>query len=77
MNIQLLKAADFNIKLYQRGCPKTVSVQKICKVAKDEKQVREILEDIWKNPKKSEYALAAIVEDNKEVYDFEKLLEQV
>jgi len=76
MNIQMLKAADFNTKLHQRGCPIQVSVQKICKVAKDEKQVREILENIWKNSEKSEEILDMFTEKNRGVYEFEKMLEQ-
>jgi len=40
INIQLLKASDFNKKLHEHGCPKKLTVQKICEVAKDE-EVRE------------------------------------
>jgi hypothetical protein len=76
MNIQLLKAADFNTKLHQRGCPIQVSAQKICKIAKDEKQVREILENIWNDPKNSEKILETFADKNKSVYEFEKMLEQ-
>jgi hypothetical protein len=76
MNIQLLKAIDFNSRLHERGCPTITSVQKICKLAKNEKQVREILETIWEKPKNSEQALAKIIENNKAVYEFERLLEQ-
>lgn len=76
MNIQLLKAADFNEKLRGRGCPRKVSVQKICRIAKDEDEVREILEEIWGNPEKSEQILAKTVEKNKDVYEFEKMLEK-
>jgi hypothetical protein len=75
-NIQLLKATDFNSKLHERGCSSKVSVQKVCKIAKDEKQVREILENIWNNPGKSEQILETTIEKNKEVYEFEKLLEE-
>jgi hypothetical protein len=76
MNIQMLKAADFNTKLHQRGCPIQVSVQKICKVAKDEKQVREILENVWKDSEKSKEILDMFTEKNRRVYEFEKMLEQ-
>jgi len=76
MNVQLLKASDFNSKLYQKGCPKTASVQKICKIATNEKQVRELLERVWNEPKKSEQLIAAFVEKNKKVYEFEEFLEQ-
>jgi hypothetical protein len=75
MNIQLLKAADFNNKLHQKGCPTTLSVQKVCKIAKDEQQVREILDKLWKEPKNGEQVLETLVGKNKEVYEFEKLLE--
>ena len=76
MNIQLLKAADFNQKLRERGCPKEETVQKICKVARDEDDMRRILQDVWKNPEKSKYILAETVEKNKDVYGFEKMLEE-
>lgn len=76
MDMQLLKAADFNEKLRERGCPKGVTVQKVCKIARDEKDVRELLDAIWKEPEKSEKILAEAVERNKEIYQFEKMLEQ-
>lgn len=75
MNIQLLKATDFNEKLRGRGCPKTVTVQKVCRIAKDEDGVRELLDKIWADTKKSEEVLSKAMEKNKEVYDFEKMLE--
>jgi len=31
VNIQLLKAVDFNQKLRDRGAPKSVTVQRICR----------------------------------------------
>jgi len=75
MNIQLLKASDFNQKLRERGCMKA-TVQKICKYAKDENEVREILEAVWKEPEKDAEILAEVVSRNKEVYEFEKELER-
>jgi len=76
MNIQLLKASDFNEKLRERRITKKVTVQKICRIAKHEKEVRETLDGIWKNPNKSDEILANIVKKNKEVYEFEKMLER-
>ena len=76
MNVQLLKAADFNEKLRERGCSTKISVQKICRAARNEEEVREVLESVWKNSDRSEEILAAILENNKEVYDFEKRLEE-
>jgi hypothetical protein len=75
MNIQLLKATDFNEKLHERGASKYVTVQKICRTVRDEKEVREVLEEMWKSPDKSEEILAKTAEKNKEVYEFEKMLE--
>jgi len=74
MEIQLLKAADFNEKMREKGCSKDVTVQKICRIAKDEGDVRQILDAIWKNPQKGREILAEAVEKNKDVYGFEKML---
>jgi hypothetical protein len=75
MNIQLLKSADFNSKLRERGCL-NLTVQKICKIAKDEDEIREILDKVWKEPSRSDMLLASIAEKNKELYDFERMLEE-
>ena len=74
MNIQLLKGADFNEKLQKKGCSKRVTVQKVCKIARDEEEVRQILDAIWKNPENSEEILVEALQRNKEVYEFEKML---
>jgi hypothetical protein len=75
MNIQLLKAADFNAKLRGRGVPKGITVQRVCRYAKDEKEIREILEAIWENPEQSREILSKAIDKNREVYEFEKMLE--
>jgi glutaredoxin len=75
INIQLLKAADFNEKMRERGIPKEITVQAICKAAKDEKEVRELLQTIWETSDKSSEILNKIVEKNEDVYEFEKMLE--
>jgi len=76
MNIQLLKAADFNQRLRERGCPVKVTVQKICKVARNEDEVREILNAVWKSPERAEEILAEVMERNKDIYDFERILQR-
>jgi len=76
MNIQLLKAAAFNEKLRERGCLRKVSIQKICRAAKNEGEVRKILEATWRDPKKSDEILAEAMERNKEIYKFERMLEE-
>jgi hypothetical protein len=76
INIQLLKAADFNEKLRERGISKDITVQGICKAARDEKEVREVLQAIWETSERSSEILSKTIEKNKDVYDFEKMLEK-
>jgi hypothetical protein len=45
-NLQLVTAADF-VKLRERGCPKVVTVQKVCRLAWDEDEVRRTLDYVW------------------------------
>ena len=76
INIQLLKGADFNQKMQEKGISKNITIQGICRVAKNEKEVREILTKIWENPGKSPEILSNVAGKNKEVYEFEKILEE-
>jgi hypothetical protein len=76
MEMQLLKAADFNEKLREKGCQKKVTVQKVCKIAKDEEDVRELLDALWKDSDRGEEILAEATERNEKIYRFEKMLEQ-
>ena len=74
MNIRLLRPADFNDKLREHGVDKKVSVQKICRVCKDEKNVRAVLDEIWLKPSKAEEILDEAMERNQNVFVFEKVL---
>jgi hypothetical protein len=74
MNIQLIKSADLNQQLHQKGVETYVTVQKICRYAKDEKQVRETLTKIWNQPKKAREYLTELTHENKELFEFEKQL---
>ena len=75
MNIQLLRASDFNSKLREKGIPKSVSVQKVCRYARDENEVRELLNTIWNNSSSSEMALKNIAKKNNDLFELEKMLE--
>lgn len=75
LNTQLLRAADFNKKLHEHGCETWVTVQKICKRAKNEKEAREILQRIWEKPSKGASILKKLAEKNQELYEFERVLE--
>ncbi len=74
MNIQLLKSADLNQKLRERAVPKHITLQELCRVAKDEGQTRTVLTSIWENPKLASELLARTTSDNEGIYNFEKSL---
>ena len=74
MNIKLLRPADFNAKLRERGVEKRVTVQKICRACKDEKDVRAVLDMIWNDPSKGQKVLIENIMTNQNVFEFEKTL---
>ena len=74
-NLQLVTAADFNKKIQERGCPKVVSVQKVCRLAKDEDEVRRTLNNIWSDSEGASRVLIKLQNSNEELYKFEKMLE--
>jgi hypothetical protein len=69
-------AADFNVKLRERGCPRGVTVQKVCRLAREEEEVREALDRIWKGPEGGVEILAELQSVNEDLYRFEEMLEQ-
>jgi hypothetical protein len=77
MNIQLLKTSDINGKLRERGSSKDVTIQRICRLARDEEEVRRILGIIWKSPSLAEQTLSHVMEKNYDVYEFERELASV
>lgn len=74
MNIKLLKPADFNAKLREKGVNKKVTVQKICRVCKDERDVRKALDEIWENTPKAQEIMEGKLNRNRNVFEFEKVL---
>ena len=74
MNITLLRPADFNEKLREQGVEKKVTVQKVCKICKDEKQIREVLDQLWNQSKKAQEVLIETSNRNDEVFQFEKVI---
>src|SRR5690606_42033430 len=75
LNVQLLRASNFNEKLRDREAPKDVTVQKICKAARDERDVRRMLDAIWDKPEEAKNALNNAIKANDSVYKFEEELE--
>ncbi len=76
LNTSLLKATDFNEKLRERGCKGGVTIQKVCQSAKDEGEVREVLDAVWHKPDEAEKTLSDVLERNEELYHFERILEE-
>ena len=74
MNIKLLRPADFNEKLRERRVDKLLTVQKICRICKDEDQSRETLDNIWNQPSETREVLTEILCKNGVVFKFEKEL---
>jgi len=74
-NLQPVTAADFNKMLRGKGCPKEATVQKICRAARDEAQVRETVDTFWEKPKEATEALGRLRRDNEDLYRFEEKLE--
>ena len=72
MNVQLLKAADLNQRIRHRGVPKDVSVQEICRMGRDEGQVRELLDRVWDDPKSAPELIAKASTSNTDIFEFEK-----
>ncbi len=73
--LQLVTAADFNVKLRERGCPKGVTVQKVCRLARDEDEVRRTLDYVWSDSEGAVRILGELREGNEDLYRFEKMLE--
>ncbi len=77
MNVQLLRASDFNEKLRERGINTNIfTVQKVCRACKDEKEVKGVLSETFKQPKKAGEILSKTIEKNGEIYKFENMLEK-
>lgn len=71
MNIKLLRPADFNEKLREHGVCKGVTVQKICRISKDEYDLRAILDEIWQKPLKIQKVIIETMKRNETVFQFE------
>lgn len=74
MNIKLLRPVDLNEELRERDVDKKVSVQKIYRIFKDERQVREVLDQLWNQSKKAQEILIETSDQNNNVFEFEKVI---
>lgn len=64
----------FHTKLREHGVDKKVTVQKICRVSRDEKDVRRVLDEIWQRYMKASEAMIQTMVVNTGVFEFEKKL---
>jgi hypothetical protein len=76
INIQLVKAADLNGKMRERGLPEELTIQSVYRATRDEKETRKVLSLIWEAPDKAKTIIAETVEKNKVGYTFERTLEK-
>lgn len=74
--LQIITAAQFNEKQRERGILKKVTVQAVCRVARDEAEVREVLDSLWKEPERAEEILGEVRAENADIYRFEEMLEK-
>ncbi|MDR0492973.1 MAG: hypothetical protein LBH74_04985 [Nitrososphaerota archaeon] len=76
IKLELVSAADLNEKLRDRGVKKEITVQEICRIAKNEKEVRDTLSCIWEKPQTAKEITSQVITKNRAVYEFEKILEE-
>jgi hypothetical protein len=62
--------------LREKGCAKEATVQKICRAARDEAQVRETLDGFWDKPIEATSLLGNLRRNNEDIYKFEEMLKQ-
>lgn len=72
LNIQLLKTSVLNQKLQERRINKYAAVQKIYRAARDEKEVRSLLDEIWAKPESARDVLSEAISKNSDVYSREE-----
>jgi hypothetical protein len=73
-NIQLIRTADLNEKLRQRGCEASVTVQRICRVCQDEEEVSDVLNRIWESSHDAMALVNKVALRNRTLFDLEQKL---
>jgi hypothetical protein len=73
-NIQLIRTADLNEKLRQRGCEASTTVQRICRVCQDEEEVRDVPDGMWLSPHDAVALLNEVALRNQTIFDLEQKL---
>ena len=76
LNLQLIHPSDLNKQLHERVGDTELTVQRICRITRDENEVRSTLTDIWANPKQAQKLLTQLAERNQGFYELEKTMEE-
>jgi hypothetical protein len=74
MNIKLLRPADFNECIRERGIDNRLTVQEVCRVCKDEGEVRDALDKMSDEPMNIKEILTEAIDRNQTMFEFEKAL---
>ena len=72
--VLLLRARE---KFSEHGCPGVVTVRKVCRLARDEGEVRRALDTVWKGPDGAPEVLGELRAGNDDLHRFERMLETV
>ena len=75
LGITIIKASSINKLLHERGVPRHITVQKICRIARDEREARALFDAIYKDPRSSEKMLSEATARNGDIYTREEELE--
>jgi hypothetical protein len=73
-NIQLIRTADLNEKLVQRGVDSRITVQRICRDCRNEEEVKEVLDAIWDSPENATSILTRTAMKNRSLFELEHKL---
>lgn len=73
-NIQLIRTADLNEKLVQRGVDRQITVQRLCRDCRNEEEVKEVLDAIWDSPENATSILNKTAMKNRGLFELEHKL---
>ena len=74
LGIKFIPTGEINAQLQKHGWEKG-SINAICKIAKDANEAMQILDEIWKHPKRASEILAKYTEQNRSILEQERMLE--
>ncbi len=76
MNIKLVRASHMNEQLRQHGVDKSVTVQQICRACRNEREVRQLLDQVWAHPEQAKELISETRKRDADIYAAEAELEK-